>query len=1185
MKRFLLTLLLALSLGIGAVWAETASISFSAGLDVSSLDLDDFINISIIKDNGSADPKIYTDHVRFYGGNKMTISAKDAIISQVVFNTGSSNPFKAAATATTGTLTTSNTNTKTTWEPASADDKISSFSISNGTGNSTGQIRITSIEVTYEPTTSLLNPGLSYPSQTVNVNLGEEVVNELVNPYNVPVVYASTNNEVATVNPDGSVTILGVGKSVISATSQKDDTYREGYAAYTLVVKDPNAKPYRLVTSVDELYDGAMAIIVSSAKGDAMSITQNSNNRGVAPVTIIDNEVTPSDDVAIVRINIVDDKYTLYVTNGESTGYLYHPSNNNYLRTQDTAAEASISFSGNDVLIGFDGSYKIKRNSSSTIYSCYTSAQTAIQLYVIPNNLKDVSIAFDSQSYETVEGKTFKDAILSGVPEGVEVSYNCSNPEIASVDASTGVVTALKGGKVTITATSTATSEYKAGKASYELVIKKVGVPEISPLTAEVNEDGFLTVGPADFIADVKNFAITSSDKDVFDVEYDGTECTFLAFSEGSVTLTATWDAGDIYAAGSKDFEFTVKPLGPLAAPVFEPVSGTYELREIVSISAPAGATIYYGIGTTKADATQVYKEEFKLETLGDVTYVAYAKKDDRESDIVTVTYNVVKADVDFGFEQSEYTVKMGTMPSELPVPSASLNYTLSSSNTSVASLDPVIGAELWLLAPGDTEITATYAGSDTTNPATAKYTLHVIEEGTPATEASVTFNFLDMTTEKYGLENAETEVRNTEKYFKTGATATQGDVTIVLNKKNDSNGWRILSEKDLRVYTNSDASMTISVGTGIITSIDFNGANSGTIKKYTVNGGAEITPAVMTRFTVDCTGLNTGTIIFTPTVGKNGVIGNVTVHYTIPGIPATHTSPNLVMKDDREVLVDAETAIEGAFVAADVEQSVVNYLVLDAEGTLLDNDFVVTPNTSDNSINVLATAEEGEYRLVAYIEPSDKYYPAIAEVPLYVRSMITPAELYIHGHFYNRYYDLTDPVEMKKNGKVFTANDILIGGNEEHADDNFDFVFSSHKLDRADAPEQSMMRAAAAAGSHQWAALTEGYVYHNATGTTLTATPASAIEEAADIIPMHDGNDPKGKAGLYQFSVDFTNPAEPTYVAEYTGNITTGVEGIVVDNAAEAVYYDLTGRRVLNPTAGVVIRVQGGKAEKIMIK
>ncbi|MDE6526021.1 MAG: chitobiase/beta-hexosaminidase C-terminal domain-containing protein, partial [Muribaculaceae bacterium] len=620
-----------------------------------------------------------------------------------------------------------------------------------------------------------------------------------------------------------------------------------------------------------------------------------------------------------------------------------------------------------------------------------------------------------------------------------------------------------------------------------------------------------------------------------------------------------------------------VTPLGPLASPVFTPESGTYELSEIVTIEASAGATIYYGVGTTKEEATEVYAEEFKLATLGEVTYVAYAKKGDRESDIVTVTYNVVKNDVEFAFEQSEYTVKMGTMPSELPVPSAKLNYTLTSSNTSVASLDPVIGAELWLLAPGDTEITATYAGNETTNPATAKYTLHVIEEGVPAVDASVTFKFTDVSEEKYGLENAELEIRSNQTYFKSGATAKNGDVTIILNKKDNTNGWRILNDKDLRIYTNSEANMTISVGSGIITSVDFDEANSGTITKYTVNGGAEVTPKVMSKFTVDCTGLNTGTIIFTPTVGKNGAIGNVTVHYTIPAIPAAHTSANLAMEGEREVLAGDLTTIEGAVVATDVDQNVVNYLILNEEAALMDDEFIIS-NETGNDISVLTEAELGEYRLVAYIEPSDVYYPAIVEVPLYVREVIMPAELYLHGHFFNRYYDLTAPVKMEKKGRDFVATDILIGGNPEHTGDAYDYVFTTHKLDRA-AAESSMMRAAAAAGSHQWDVLTEGTVYHNENEGALTATAASDVTSAADITPIN-----AGKEGLYQITVNFDDPKTPTYKAVFT-DITTGIEGVTVDKNAEAVYYDLIGRRVANPSAGVFIRVQGGKAEKIMIK
>lgn len=1176
MKRFLLTLLLALSFGIGAAWAETASISFnSTGLNVSSLDLDDFINISIIKDKGSTAPNPQTSHVRFYGGNKMTISAKDAIISQVVFTTESKNPFKDAATATTGTLTI-NSNTKTTWEPANADDQISSFSISNGTSGSTGQIRIASIEVTYESTSSLQNPNLSYPSQTVNVNLGEVVVNELENPYNVSVVYDSSNKEVATVNLDGSITVLDAGKTVISATSQKDDTYMAGYASYTLVVKDPNAKPYKLVTSVDELYDGAKAIIVSAAKGDAMSVTQNSNNRGVAPVTIIDNEVTPSDDVAIVRINIVNGNYTLYVTNGESTGYLYHPSSKNYLRTQDDAAEASISFSGNDVLIEFDGSYKIRRNSSSSMYSCYTSAQTPIQLYVIPSNLKDASISFDSQSYETVEGEIFNNALLSGVPEGADVSYVSSDATIASVDASTGEVTAIKGGKVTITATSSATSEYKAGTASYELVIKKVGVPDISPLTAEVGEDGFLTVGPADFIADVKNFSITSSNEDVFDVAYDGTECTFLAYSEGTVTLTVTWDAGDIYAAGSKDFEFTVTPLGSLAAPVFEPESGTYEVTEVVSISGPAGATIYYGVGTTKADATDVYTEEFMLETLGEVTYVAYAKKDDRESDIVTVTYNVVKETAVFEFNAAAGETAMGSLldiDALLNNPKA-LEYTLSTDNAEVARVAINDPKHVWLMGAGVVNITATPVETESHSATATTYVLSVKEELGESVSDTATFDFA---TNNYGMKlQSGSEATYNETGLPNGNFICNEGVVTLTTAKHRGAGTRLWNHKEgheFRIAKNSR--ITLSVPDGfLITNVEF-----------TKGPGGDFGCTETSNSTTWSNTKGVNSVYFTASSGARMDISSIKITYSKPGEPA-HCYANLSMGDEREALIDATTIVDAATVENDAT-ALVEYVVLDENGAVSEE---VEAVAIDGKLEITTIGDnEGDYTILAYIDPYNeanaKYYAQVVEVPLHVRSMITPAELYIHGHFYNRYYDLTNPVKMEKNGRVFTATDVLIGGNEEHADDNFDFVFSSHKLDLAEAPEQSMMRAAAAAGSHQWAALTEGYVYHAASGNALTVTPASEITEAAHITPIYDGDDAKGKAGIYQFSVDFSNAAVPTYVAEYTGDITTGVEGIVVDNDAEAVYYDLTGRRVLNPSAGVVIRVQGGKAEKIMIK
>lgn len=57
---------------------------------------------------------------------------------------------------------------------------------------------------------------------------------------------------------------------------------------------------------------------------------------------------------------------------------------------------------------------------------------------------------------------------LSGVPDGATVTYESNNTTVATVDASTGVVTTKDvNGTATITATTSATSTYKSGSASY----------------------------------------------------------------------------------------------------------------------------------------------------------------------------------------------------------------------------------------------------------------------------------------------------------------------------------------------------------------------------------------------------------------------------------------------------------------------------------------------------------------------------------------------------------------------------------------------------------------------------------------------------------------------------------------------------------------------------------------------
>ena len=61
---------------------------------------------------------------------------------------------------------------------------------------------------------------------------------KLYNPYNLPVTYSSDNEEVATIDQDGKVTIVAVGIVNFTATTPETEIFRAGKASYTLNVTD-----------------------------------------------------------------------------------------------------------------------------------------------------------------------------------------------------------------------------------------------------------------------------------------------------------------------------------------------------------------------------------------------------------------------------------------------------------------------------------------------------------------------------------------------------------------------------------------------------------------------------------------------------------------------------------------------------------------------------------------------------------------------------------------------------------------------------------------------------------------------------------------------------------------------------------------------------------------------------------
>lgn len=84
-----------------------------------------------------------------------------------------------------------------------------------------------------------------------------------------------------------------------------------------------------------------------------------------------------------------------------------------------------------------------------------------------------IAVSFKKDKYTTKVGDPFlaPTAVVEPAYSGVTITYSSSNSEIASVDATSGKVTALAAGTVTITATVAATKTYDSVSASYTLTI------------------------------------------------------------------------------------------------------------------------------------------------------------------------------------------------------------------------------------------------------------------------------------------------------------------------------------------------------------------------------------------------------------------------------------------------------------------------------------------------------------------------------------------------------------------------------------------------------------------------------------------------------------------------------------------------------------------------------------------
>lgn len=400
------------------------------------------------------------------------------------------------------------------------------------------------------------------------------------NTANKTVNWTSSNENVATVDANGLVTAKGVGKAVITATSQSnsnvkktcDVTVAKGLDAPEISVsltenKDGVVVKWNAVANAEKYI--LQRAVVDKQKEEVYSGTGTSyTDKNLEHNTYIyyliakagndeyicDSKIVTSEKIVIpIRVSNVEIKNTIEdIFVGEST-YLsasVTPNNATDTRVDWESSDTSIATVNSNGLVT-----AVKEGTVVITATSLDNTNLKAHVYINCKPVPMTDLILDKVS-DTVEPGTEVSLTSTIYPSNATYQtlvWNSSNESVATVSEN-GVVKAIAQGSAKITVYSLKQPELKA---EYDITVK-VNVTKITlnktTLTLQPGsaETLYATIYPAN--ATNKKFNWISSNPNIADVEASG---RVVAFSEGTVTITAI----------SSDGKYTAKCIVYVKAP------------------------------------------------------------------------------------------------------------------------------------------------------------------------------------------------------------------------------------------------------------------------------------------------------------------------------------------------------------------------------------------------------------------------------------------------------------------------------------------------------------------------------------------------------------------------------------------------------------------------------------------
>ncbi|MDY6417754.1 MAG: Ig-like domain-containing protein, partial [Bacteroidales bacterium] len=296
------------------------------------------------------------------------------------------------------------------------------------------------------------------------------------------VTYTSSDETVATVANDGTVTPLKKGTTTITASAAGNETFKPGEASYELTVINSNVPKYVKAEAIEA---GQSYLIVSNGY-----LLRNESGTAT-PVAVEVNDGEILFDAASTDLWAATASGTSF--NLTNSGQTLRRNSSNLQIGNASGTESNNQWTydaANDHLM-VSGNYYLYYSTGNSRFSISTTASSShiAALYVLDDGRQAQEISFSAADAEYDLGtSTWTKATPALTGAKTTVTYASSDETVATV-ANDGTVTPLKVGTTTITATASADAQYKKATASYTLSVVNSAVVEktynrVSSITA-----------------------------------------------------------------------------------------------------------------------------------------------------------------------------------------------------------------------------------------------------------------------------------------------------------------------------------------------------------------------------------------------------------------------------------------------------------------------------------------------------------------------------------------------------------------------------------------------------------------------------------------------------------------------------------------------------------------------------